>query len=99
LIIDALDEYSKEDMAWIPLLDQIRKLSPHLNFLVTARPIASIEREFPDALRVQITAQEIDILAYVRSGLDHQVFQKHIATDDIFRSYVEEALVAKSHGM
>lgn len=99
LVMDAMDEYSEEDMAWLDSFDQLRKLTPYSNVLVTARPIASIEKEFSTALRVEIAAQEGDIISYIRAGLEQPALKKYTTTDVELKTYIERTLVEKSQGM
>lgn len=95
LIMDAMDEYSEDDMGWLEVFDPLRKLTGHLNIIVTSRPIASIEREFAAALKVEILAHEADILSYVHAGLEQRVFKKHTSADRGLETYIEQTLLQK----
>jgi hypothetical protein len=99
LVLDALDEFSEEDLGWAPLLRAIRQHLPRANLLVTSRPITSIENEFAQVPRVQITAQPADITAYIRSNLEQPVFKKHTQFDPDLQAQIEKTLVEKSQGM
>ncbi|KAK4447278.1 hypothetical protein QBC34DRAFT_427565 [Podospora aff. communis PSN243] len=99
LVLDALDEFSEEDLGWAPLLHAIRQHLPRANLLVTSRPITSIENELAQVPRVQITAQPADITAYIRSNLEQPVFKKHMRHDPDLQAHIEKTLVEKSQGM
>lgn len=80
IVIDALDECSEEVLE--ELMDSIAELTRshhNIRLLFTSRPLDKIvgacgglEEEFPSMLKVQITAQEADVRAYVRSYLGTQ---------------------------
>jgi hypothetical protein len=82
-------------MGWLEVFDPLRKLTGHLNIIVTSRPIASIEREFAAALKVEILAHEADILSYVHAGLEQRVFKNHTSADRGLETYIEQTLLQK----
>jgi hypothetical protein len=89
LVINAMDEHSEGDMKWLKFFNELRKFTSHLNILVTSRPSASVEKEFAAALIVEIVAQEIDVLSYVRASLEHAATKKHTRSDVEFEKYIE----------
>jgi Cdc6-like AAA superfamily ATPase len=99
LVIDALDEFNVDDTAWMSLLDAIRKFAPQLNILVTSRPHVRFDCRFAQTLRIDIVAQKLDLLDYVRASLEHPALHRHLATDEKLKTSIEEAIVHKSQGM
>jgi Cdc6-like AAA superfamily ATPase len=99
LVIDALDEFNADDTAWMSLLDAIRKFAPQLNILVTSGPHVRFDCRFAQTLRIDIVAQKMDLLDYVRASLEHPVLHRHLATDEKLKTSIEEAIVHKSQGM
>jgi hypothetical protein len=99
LVIDALDEFSEEDLGWMPLLQEIQAHLGRAKILITSRPIASIEQAFADAPKVRVSAQPADIVSYIRMSLDQPVFAKHLRGDESLRRHIENNLAEKSQGM
>lgn len=99
VIIDGFDECSSKEDTWRKLLTELRTLTPSLNFLVTSRPIANIERECMLAAQVDIVAHNADVLEYIRAGLRKAQFQKYLSNDDDLKSDIENTLLRKSRGM
>lgn len=99
LIVDALDEFSEDDLDWMPLVREIQAHLGRSKLLVTSRPIASIEETFAKAPTVHIAAHSADILSYIRMSLEQPEFAKYLRGDDYLRQHVENSLLEKSQGM
>ena len=99
LVVDALDEYSEDNLGWTDLITEIEALGSHFSIMITARPIAAIENHFSTASRLEVAARELDGRLYVRSLLKRPEFQKHLRNDDTLRQHIENKLTEKANGM
>jgi archaellum biogenesis ATPase FlaH len=100
VIIDALDELTESNSTRDTFLDEIRKIQPNTNLLVTSRNISSIEREFRKAARVEICASDEDIRRYLEFRIRKESRLSHnIGTDRPLQSKIVNTLAEKAQGM
>ncbi|KAI9774757.1 MAG: hypothetical protein M1839_001624 [Geoglossum umbratile] len=99
-IIDAFDEHLESNNTKYSFLTEIRKLQPTVHLLVTSRHIASIEREFEKAARVEIRASDIDIRRYLEDRIKQEHgLVRHVKTDSALQEAIINTIVEKAKGM
>ncbi|KAJ6591131.1 ankyrin repeat-containing domain protein [Mycena vulgaris] len=98
LIVDALDEYP-EDLRDI-LLDNLGKMGPNVNLMLTSRPHITIDASFPIAHVFEIRATHDDIRLYVQSRiLKSSRLTKHVKARPELRDEIENMIVDSVDGM
>ncbi|ERF68520.1 hypothetical protein EPUS_05659 [Endocarpon pusillum Z07020] len=100
IIIDALDECPEADQVRNNFLNGVRSLLPHIQLMVTSRPIASIESMFKEDTQLEIRAHDEDIRTFIESHIQLQkelvdVLEGH---DDV-QSVIVSTLLEKTNGM
>ena len=99
IIIDALDECT-EVYGINNFLPEIRKLLPNIHLLVTSRFVSNIEREFAEASRLEIRANETDIRDYIEARIAAQPqMMRHIEADPTLRNALLDTIIQKADGM
>jgi hypothetical protein len=100
IIIDALDECPEEGNARQSLLTEIRKLYPHICFLVTSRHVLNIDCELQDAVRLEIRARGEDITRYLEERVSRSTqIQRFVEKDANLRGAIVGAILNKASGM
>ena len=98
-IIDALDECIESNGTRESLIAEIQKLQPSIHLLVTSRHIASIEREFEKAARLEILANDEDVRRYLEGRIESGRLKLHVRADPTLRDVIISTLVEKARGM
>jgi hypothetical protein len=99
VVIDALDECLENDGTRESLIAEIKKLQPSIHLLVTSRHIASIEREFEKAARLEILANDEDIRRYLGGRIERGRLKLHIRADPTLKHVIVNTLVGNARGM
>ena len=100
LLVDALDECKEEDGARRRLLVALRELSVGVRLVVTSRWIPAIEREFSEALKLEIRADTEDVARYVRSRVATTPrLMRHVEADSTLESMISKKIADNCHGM
>ncbi len=74
--------------------------SHFFHIMVTSRPLRSINKEFENAVRIEIYARDADVEEYVQSRLKKDAkLSKMTKSDPGFRQFLEGAVVDRCKGM
>ncbi len=100
VVIDALDECTESSFTRKDLLDRLLDLVPDIRLLVTSRHIASIESRFRSECRVEISANEEDIKAFVLTYIERtdQLRELLEGSNDLHNTIIDSVL-QKTGGM
>lgn len=100
VVIDALDECVEVDGTRKALVNELQKLKPKANLLVTSRDMPNIQRLLGGGARLDIQASENDIRLYIQdriSGSDR--LSMYVEEDpDIYNS-MTETIIGNAKGM
>ena len=101
VIVDALDECSKNNGTRDDLLSSLQKLQPNLHFLVTSRPdVTNIEKAFSGIVRVEILASDEDVKRYLRGRIEGEDKFKGLVNGDLeLRDTITDTIIANAGGM
>lgn len=99
VVIDALDECPENNGTRESFIAEIKKLRPSIHLLVTSRDIASIEREFEKAARLDILANDEDIRRYLGGRIERGRLKLHLRADPMLQDVIVNTLVGKARGM
>jgi hypothetical protein len=100
IVIDALDECSKENRIREHFLAEVQKLSPMVRLLVTSRQMLDIERKFEGAARLEIRASDKDVKRYLESRIESQLpLANFVRTNPTLRSDILATIIKRAYGM
>ncbi|KAB5560309.1 ankyrin repeat-containing domain protein [Coniochaeta sp. 2T2.1] len=98
ILIDALDECSKEDR--VSFLRSISQLERIIRLLVTSRPVLDLQGRFSCLCRIDIAAHESDIRAYLESAIDgDESMQRFTSKDPNLKEDIVNSLQVMADGM
>lgn len=98
LIIDAFDEYLEERRSH--LLKELQHLQPKINTMITSRDLPTIERQLPNAVRLDVRARKDDILQYLRERIaSSERLKSHTDKDSTLCNLISKTIAARSEGM
>lgn len=98
LIIDAFDEYPEERRSH--LLKELQHLQPKINTMITSRDLPTIERQLPNAVRLDVRARNDDILQYLRERIaSSERLKSHTDKDPTLCNLISKTIAARSEGM
>ncbi|EXJ70464.1 uncharacterized protein A1O5_06533 [Cladophialophora psammophila CBS 110553] len=100
VVIDALDECSKNNGTRRSLVEEIRKLQPSIQLLTTWRHDAAIERESKSVTHIEVRASDQDIRRYIENRIkraDRLVL--HAKNDPSLQDTIVHTISEKGKGM
>lgn len=98
LIIDAFDECSEECRNL--LLADFQYLQAELNILITSRTLPNVERQFSNAMRLEVQATSDDISHYIQDRIaGSERIQALAKRDENLCELISTTLSAKAGGM
>jgi hypothetical protein len=97
VVVDAVDECTADHNSRQTLLTKLRELQPHIHLMITSRPHITLEYDFPDIIRLEITqeANDDDIQSYVSARISGD---RHLAGMGL-QNDIKEAVVGSAAGM
>lgn len=100
IVVDALDECAESEEQALQFITMVCSLGPRVRVLCTSRFSTTFEEYFGQSKRLQISAQNEDITAF----LDAQISQKyrlsrHIRADPSLRGDIVRTIIQESQGM
>ncbi|KAI9778250.1 MAG: hypothetical protein M1839_008274 [Geoglossum umbratile] len=100
VIIDALDECTDGDGTRGRFLAELRKLQPDIHLLVTSRHMTIPERDFEEAMRVEIRARDEDVEKHLESRIGRESrLTSYVKRDPSLRGTIISTIVKKARGM
>ncbi|KAH6665146.1 hypothetical protein B0J14DRAFT_492700 [Halenospora varia] len=100
IVIDGLDECYWDDERGPIFLDEILKLLPDIHLMITSRPLASLEFELEDAVRLEISAREADVRAHLDRRLDeNKRIASFVRKYPTLKTEIIDAVATKAQGM
>ncbi|KAI9775380.1 MAG: hypothetical protein M1839_001235 [Geoglossum umbratile] len=100
VIIDALDECAEGDGTRGRFLAELRKPQPDIHLLVTSRHMPIPERDFEEAMRVEIRARDEDVEKHLESRIGRESrLTGYVKRDPSLRGTVVSTIVKKARGM
>ena len=98
LIIDAFDEYPEEYRG--QLIEELQRLQPKVNMMITSRDLPSIERQLPKAARLDVQARNDDILRYLRGRIaSSERLKSHVKRDPTLSDLISTTIAASAGSM
>ena len=100
VVIDALDECPQGKDARDIFLSEVQKLQPGIHLLVTSRHDTQIEREFGNAARLEIRANDSDVRKYLKGRIaSMSQLVRHVKKDPTLQDIIINTLAEKAEGM
>jgi hypothetical protein len=98
ILIDALDECTERDR--VRIIHCVKTMERGIRLLITSRPVLDLQGSFSSLCRIDITAHESDIRAYLESEIDTDTrMQYFTSTDPNLRDDVIRHLQVMADGM
>jgi len=99
IVIDALDECSVYNDTKELFIDELYKLLPSTQLMLTSRPDAAIIHKITDALKLEIRATDADIANYVDRRLEEDVrLKRHVEGDAELKVAIASRIVQNARG-
>ena len=100
IVIDALDECHVKDGNRDDFVTELKELPENTWLFTTCRQVPTIEVEFPDAVKMDILAQGVDIENYVSVRLkSDKGLAKLVKADNTPPSIIKNKVIERSGGM
>ena len=101
VVIDALDECDEHNKTRGSLIRDIKSSMQNVHLLCTSRPhVHDIRNTFPDALHVDIRANDDDMRKYLEAQTEKEdQLQKHFRKDPNLRTSIIETIMQKAQEM
>lgn len=100
IIIDALDECVEVGGTRRELVNELQKLQPKVNLLVTSRDIPNIRRQLGGAARLEIQASDEDIQKYIEDRISSSDrLSMYVEKDPNIRNHMVDTVIQNAKGM
>ena len=97
IIVDALDECPEDDGIRNILLEELSLLPRSVNILFTSRNPPTLNRHFPDPVRMEIRAAKQDVTKYLQGQMSR--LQDCIRTNPVLQQAIVRGIIDVIDGM